>query len=243
MTLNQVVQKLEQLALSHKQINHFFFGEVVDWLANGDIRYPACCVEVNPSTISKDDHQTIYSFEIWFLDLVNVDMEANENELEVMSDLTSIAEDYIAMLNFTQYQDIWTIGTTYQLEYFREKFEDLTIAVRFTCSIGVDNTTDRCQVPATGVTFESGTEYPPQIQIQENTVYTYTYIADGSEGDTLSAADVVNKDVLLVFVGDKRLNMVASNPEVNEYTYDDDLGVFTFGVDLQDGQVIQILYR
>lgn len=243
MTLNQVVQKLEQLALSHKQLNHFFFGEVVDWLANGDIRYPACCVEINPSTISKDDHQTIYSFEIWFLDLVNVDMEANENEVEVMSDLTSIAEDYIAMLNFSQYQDFWTIGSTYQLEYYREKFEDLTIAVRFTCTIGVDNTTDRCQVPADGVTFESGTEYPPQIQIQENTVYTYTYIADGSEGDTLSAADVVNKDVLLVFVGDKRLNMVASNPEVNEYTYNDNLGVFTFGVDLQNGQVIQILYR
>lgn len=243
MTLNQVIQKLEELALSHKQVNHFFFGEIVEWLANGDIKYPACCVEINPSTISKDDHQTIFNFEIWFLDLVNVDIQAQENEIEVMSDLTSIAEDYIAMLNFSQYQDMWTIGSSYQLEYFREKFEDLTIAVRFKCTIGVDNTTDRCQVPADGVTFESGTEYPPQIQIQENTVYTYTYTADGSEGDELSAANVVNKEVLLVFVGDKRLNMVASGPDVNEYVYDDALGLFTFGVDLQDGQIVQILYR
>jgi hypothetical protein len=243
MTLNQVIQKLEQLALSHKQLNHFFFGEVVEWLANGDIRYPACCVEINPSTISKDDHQTIYSFEIWFLDLVNVDMEANENEVEVMSDLTSIAEDYIAMLNFSQYQDFWTIGSTYQLEYYREKFEDLTIAVRFTCTIGVDNTTDRCQVPATGVTFESGSEYPPQIQIQENTVYTYTYPATGAEGYTLSIATLVNQDILLVFVGDKRLTSVSSSPAVNEYIYNAALGLFTFGVELQNGQIVQILYR
>jgi len=243
MTLNQVVQRLEQLALSHKQINHFFFGEIVEWLANGDLRYPCCFAEVNPSIISKDDHQTIFSFDIWFLDLVNIDIQTSENEIEVMSDLTSIAEDYIAMLNFTDYQNDWTIGTTYQLQYFREKFEDLAIAVKFTVTIGVDNTTDRCQVPAAGVTFESGTAYPPQIRIEENTVYTYTYPVTGAEGDSLSIATLVNQDVLLVFVGDKRLTMVSSAPGVNEYAYNSTLGIFTFGVDLQDSQIVQILYR
>lgn len=243
MTLNQVVQRLEQLALSHKQLNYFFFGEIVEWLANGDLHYPCCFAEINQSSISKDEHQTMYSFDIWFLDLVNIDIQTSENEIEVMSDLTSIAEDYIAMLNYSLYQDDWTIGTTYQLQYFREKFEDLTIAVKFTVTIGVDNTTDRCQVPAEGVTFESGTAYPPQIQIQENTVYTYSYTADGTEGDQLSAADVTNKEVLLIFAGDKRLNMVDSNPGVNEYVYDPTLGLFTFGVDLQPDQIVQILYR
>ena len=243
MTLNQVIQRLEQLALSHKQLNHFFFGEIVEWLANGDLRYPCCFAEINQSLISKDENQTIYSFDIWFLDLVNIDIQTSENEIEVMSDLTSIAEDYIAMLNFSDYQDDWTIGTTYQLQYFREKFEDLTIAVKFTVTIGVDNTTDRCQVPAEGVTFESGTAYPPQIQIQENTVYTYTYPATGAEGYTLSIATLVNQDLLLVFVGDKRLTMVSSSPAVNEYMYNAALGLFTFGVDLQDGQIVQILYR
>jgi hypothetical protein len=74
-------------------------------------------------------------------------------------------------------------------------------------------------------------------------VYTYTYPATGAEGYTLSIATLVNQDILLVFVGDKRLTSVSSSPAVNEYIYNAALGLFTFGVELQNGQIVQILYR
>lgn len=240
MTFNQVVQRLEALGLSHKQINHVFFGEVVEWLHNGDIRYPAMCFDINNSVLSKEDKQMKYTFEIWFLDLVDIDVLANGNQLDVMSDLTQIAGDYMAMLNFVDYQDDLTIVPSYNVEYYREKFEDLTIAVKTTVTIGVDYLSDRCAVPASGVIFEPGQPYSPSIQIQNGVVYNYIYTGTGTEGTQITVATLAGKEILIVFLGDKRLTP-GTGP--NGYVYTSGTGNFTFGVDIQPEQNIQIVYR
>lgn len=242
MTLNQVVQKIESLALSHKQINHVFFGEVVEWLSNGEIRYPACCFDINNSVMSKEDRQIKFTFEIWFLDLVDIDVLANGNQLDVLSDLTQIAGDFMAMLNFVDYQDYLTIVPSYNLEFYREKFEDMTIAVKTTVTIGIDYLSDRCAVPASGVIFEPGQPYAPSIQIENGVVYNYIYTASGSEGDNITVASLAGKEILLVFLGDKRLTP-GTIPVVEEYIYTSSTGNFKFGIELQPDQNIQIVYR
>lgn len=243
MTLNQVIQKLESLALSHKQINHFFFGDLVEWLANGDLKYPCCFVEVNNSTISKSDHQTKYNLSIWFLDLVNVDTATRSNEVDVMSDLTAIAEDYTAMLNFVDYQDYFTINTDYALQYFREKFEDMTIAVKIDITVGVDYTANRCQVPATGVSFAPAPADSPSIQLLNGIVYNYIYEAGGNEGKTITIGSLIGKTILLLYKGDKLLEPIPNTPDVDQYSFNKATGLFTFGVNFEQGQILQFIYR
>jgi hypothetical protein len=101
------------------------------------------------------------------LDLVDIDILANGNQLDVMSDLTQIAGDFMAMLNFYDYQDDFTIVPSYNLEFYREKFEDMTIAVKTTVTIGIDYLSDRCAVPASGVQFEPAQPYSPSIRISD----------------------------------------------------------------------------
>lgn len=243
MTLNQVINRLESLALSHKQINHFYFGDIVDWLANGDLRYPCCFVEINKSTISKDDKQIKFNFDIWHLDLANINTQAEKNANDVMSDLTSVAGDFLAMLNFSDYQDDWTIDTNYDLEYFNEKFEDLTIAVRTNVTIGIDYLSDRCAVPASGVIFEPGLPYDPSIKIIDNIVYNYIYNGKGTEGNNITISALIGKTILMLFKGDKLMNPIPSSPGVNDYIFNNATGQITFAYEIEDGQILQIIYR
>ena len=153
LTLNQVVKRLEKLALAHKQINHFYVGDAAEWLANGEVNYPACFVDFTTGSISKDERHTGWDFNIWFADLANVATDSRTNELEVESDLTSIAIDFKSMLHYTGYQNDWDIGESSQLEYFKEKFEDIVIAVRMSQRIDSITPMDRCVVPS-DFTFE-----------------------------------------------------------------------------------------
>ena len=243
MTLNQVIQRLEKLALSHKQINHFFFGDVVEWLANGDLKYPCCFVELNSIPISKLEHQTKYDFSIWFLDLVNVDTATRANELDVMSDLVSIAEDYTAMLNFVDYQDDWTINTEYNVQPYREKFEDMTIAIKVDITVGVDYTANRCQVPASGIIFEPASPDAPSYQLRDGIVYNYLYHANGNERNEVTIGTLVGKVVLMLFKGDKLLQAVDNTPNVEQYSFNNVTGLFTFGIDFEQDQILQFIYR
>lgn len=237
MTLNQVVIRLKALALSHKQIHHFYFGDIIEWLANGDVQYPCCFVEINNSEISKEDHLTKYNLSIWFLDLVNVDTKTKANEIDVMSDLTAMAEDYTALLNYIDNQDDLTINTSYNLQYFREKFEDLTIAVKLDIMVAVDYTSNRCQVPSTGMVF------PPVVPVDYNIVYNYIYTATGDEGSIIINAGLISKTILMLFKGDKLLVPSVSLSSTDQYNYNSATGEFDFGSDFEAGQVLQFIYK
>lgn len=164
MTLNQVVQRLGNLANNHKQVNHFYFGDMVEWLANGEVVYPAVFIDTSNGGIDAAEKKTWWDFDIWFCDLVNISIDARRNELEVQSDLTGIAEDYKAMLGFTDWQQDWTIGPTSQLTCYKEKFEDLVLAVKMTVTIEVRYDSNRCVVP-TYLYFEADSQ--PQNAILE----------------------------------------------------------------------------
>ena len=153
MTLNQVVARLEKLASSHKQINHVYTGDVVEWLSNGEVLYPAILIDTTTGSISKDNRATGWDFEVWFCDLADVAENTKSNELEVQSDLTSIAEDYKAMLVYNGYLTDWAIGEMSQLTYYKEKFEDIVIAVKMMVHVDIRFDSNRCAVP-TDLVFE-----------------------------------------------------------------------------------------
>jgi hypothetical protein len=147
MTLNQAIARIKSIAESHKQIHHFYFGDIVEWLSNGEVTYPACFVDINSATIDKANRQTRYTVELWLADLVNVSKDARENEQEVFSDLISIVEDLTALICSPQFQDDWTVSEVFPLQLYKEKFEDWTAAVKVTLDIATDYLSDECQVP------------------------------------------------------------------------------------------------
>lgn len=233
LTLNQVIQRIETLALAHKQINHFFVGDPVEFLSNGDVRYPACFLELTGSRVDRGEKQTVYSFRFWLCDLGDIAIDSAQNEIEVQSDLTSMAEDMVAMLGFTEYND-WDIYTPGGIQYFTEKFEDLVVAVAMTIEVGVRFDANRCQAPADSVSFE--------IQ-QDMIVNNYVYLGQGTEGASLTVASLVSRNILMLFKGDKLLVPTTGTPGVNEYKYTVGTGLFEFGNDIENAQVIQILYK
>jgi hypothetical protein len=152
LTLNQIVKRLQNLAVNHKQVKSFFFGPLAEWLANPKRTYTACAVDLLGSNIDRAARQTRYRFDIWFFDLTNVSEDSRGNETEVLSDLSSIAEDMLAMMGSHSFED-WEV-TGGEVGYFTEHLEDWTAAVKLSVTVSVDFLADRCRVPSE-LTFES----------------------------------------------------------------------------------------
>lgn len=71
----------------------------------------------------------------------------------------------------------------------------------------------------------------------------YTLTPTGSEGSTITVPELVGMTILLCFKGDKQLTYVASAPTANQYSFDAATGIVTFGNELENDQVVQIIYR
>jgi len=236
MTLNQIITRLQKIAEAHRLINHFFIGSYDDFKASKDIEYPCLFVELQEQgTIDKSTKQITFNFRFWFLDLLNVATESKENEFELYSDLLQIAQDYLALLHNPDYDD-WTISQSNQLSFGSYQLQDVTAGVDARISISIRNLTNRCQVPTDGTL---PTQQDPQMQIISNYVYT----ANGNEGYTKTFTNLRYKNILMVFLGDKPLKKVDIINNPNEFTYDLASGQFSFGVDLQPEQVLQILHN
>jgi len=147
-TLNQVIQRLQELAESHKQIKYFFAGPADAFLDDSAaLNYPACFCELKGGTISASKRVTNYSFVFYFFDLLATATNSNDNEWEVKSDMVSIAEDYLALLLDREYTG-WEIeDTEYQFEVKDYQFSDLAAGVSVGVTIGLRFAANKCQVP------------------------------------------------------------------------------------------------
>lgn len=233
-TYNQVVNRLKILAQSHQQINSVErLGNIQDFLTT-DKTYPVCVITNNGSfTVDNVEHIINFPFRIYFLDLQDISTRARENVQDVWSDMISVAQDYISMLLNPTYQYDWTIGNPLIGELSDEASEDYDGGVFVDVVIGIDFLADSCQVPQDEITF-------PNTDPDMN-VYDIEYIADGTEGTTLSIPEIVGKKVLLVTREYSPLYPVEENPNTTSYVWDNvsiELGLAT-----QAGERFLILYR
>ena len=68
MTLNNVIQELNDIATNHLQINHFFFGEEYDFASSGVVNCAAMIAVLEPSLL--EGSTLTHSFKIYIGDLV-----------------------------------------------------------------------------------------------------------------------------------------------------------------------------
>lgn len=191
LTLNQVVNRLRRLALSHKQIRSFFFGNVPDFDSGADIDYAGCFCEQQPGSIDRSGRLQTFVFRIFFLDLVKVSDDTKGNEIEVLSDMSSVAADFMAMLFDSAYEFDWTVSEQAGISPVTESLGDMVAGVSVEVGIGVDFLADRCQVPADDITFEE------DFDMARTKIVTYT--GTGSEGSSFTVTGLSGKTVLAAY--------------------------------------------
>lgn len=190
-SLNQIQGRLRSLAISHKQINYFYFGDVHEFLANEDVTYPACFCEEQAGSIDRTNHEQRFNFRLYFADLVGVSERTEQNETEVLSDMRQVATDMISLLMNPVYQEDWIIVETANIVSFTEGTEDMVAGVIMDIGIIVDFLADSCEVPSDDVEFEQTIDMP------RTKIHTYT--ATGTEVTSFPIVFLSGKHILAVW--------------------------------------------
>lgn len=208
LTLNQILKRIETLALSHEQINSFYFGGKEEFDVNGDIDYPACFCEEMPGRIDRAAHLQIFNFRIYLLDRVLVSENTEGNETEVLSDMASVAADIMAMLMSYEYQDEWVISDVANRTSVTEELGDMVAGSIIEVGVGVEFIADRCSVPASDVTFEN------DFDMARTKLITYT--GTGAEGDSFTVAGIAGSYVLAAYRAGQYRRCITTVPVVSE---------------------------
>jgi hypothetical protein len=148
MTLNNVIKRIETLALGHKQIRSFKKGLVTDFFADKNTQYPAVCLQDVSGSISLSGHASSLSYRMFLADLIHVSEDTGSNELDVQSDMVSVAMDLLAQMNHGNYDD-WRISADNSLTLFTENENDLQAGCIIDFTVSFMYTQNVCQIPTT----------------------------------------------------------------------------------------------
>lgn len=234
MTLNSVIRRIRTIAEDHKQIRSFFYNvNIVEWLNEKKIDYPAVFLQSATGTISPDQHATTIAFKMFFVDLVNVSEATKGNETDVESDMLSVAQDIVAQLNHPG--NGWYPNGDYQFEIHTEGDNDMYAGVVLDFSLRIVFTQNICQVPTTFADYD---ETPTD---EDMNVYDLEYVATGAEGTALTIAALAGKKIIFISRENGVLYKVSNNPDTAEYTWDGT--TITFGLAVPVGARFLILYR
>ena len=142
MTLNNVIQELNDIASNHLQINHFFFGEEWDFASSGVVNCPAMIAVLEPATL--ENSTLTHSFKIYIGDLVQKDLS---NKKEVLSDCLLIALDVIYQLQQNDYDWVLANKSSITLNDFEDSFDCELYGYYFQIKLKLSSPYDRCAIP------------------------------------------------------------------------------------------------
>lgn len=154
MTLNQIIQRIKEIAEAHAQINTFFFGDADDFLSS-DVTYPACFMSIPSETISGQigqNSESRLSCTLFFMDrnIQGGDSSDNTfNQTEVLSDMREVAHDIFSQLRYQKFEPVWNVLPDSTIEMYTEDTQDFNAGVRLQFTIKMPYLVNRCQVPTT----------------------------------------------------------------------------------------------
>lgn len=141
-TLNQVIAQITEIGERHLQINTTYFGDVWERLSNGEVTYPAMFFSLTGATLLSKQLQ--YNFSIYLMDRM---LSEETNETDVLSDMTSVGQDIVALLR-APYQT-WTIGENAIISYFTESDPDYLAGIKIDITLTLPSINNRCVIPTT----------------------------------------------------------------------------------------------
>lgn len=143
MTLNQVYNKVKEVATNHRQVRTVKEGLPDEWLHDDvkDVTYPAVFFTgLNSAT---QPGARSYTFNVVIVDRTQ---EEDQNEMEQLSDCQSIADDLISQLNFGNQP--WELDKNVLTEYIRYALEDICSGVSFSITLLIPFAFDACDLPS-----------------------------------------------------------------------------------------------
>lgn len=191
LTLNQIVQRIRSLSLSHKQVNSFYFGEVPEFDARQDILYPAIFLEALPGAIDRAAHTKSFNFRLYGFDKVGVSEDTEANETDVLSDMEQVVSDILAIMMKPDYQFDWDISAQASFTLGTEQLNDMVAGAILDFSVSVEWLADSCSAPAIEVTFIN------EFEMARTRLFSYT--ATGSEGGSFAIPALTGKPIISVF--------------------------------------------
>lgn len=143
MTLNQVIEKIQDIGNAHQQIKTTFYGSAFDFLSKGsDALYPAFLFDLNNASIN--GKTLTLSFSLFFMDRM---LPEQTNYEDVLSDQLLTAQDIIAQLCYNDFDFYLQEAVT--LNAFTENTPDLLAGWQTDISLDLPYIYNRCEVPTT----------------------------------------------------------------------------------------------
>jgi hypothetical protein len=149
MTIKEVKSLLNNLAIDHKQINDFGWGDVWELGESKSITYPLMYCTIQSSNVSGKTFNL--SLSIIFADLV---FEDEKNEDDVISDQMLVCQDIIAQLRSDTFD--FTLNNTVNINFFTERLSDLVAGVQASITLALPYVADRCAVPSDYPLIDAG---------------------------------------------------------------------------------------
>lgn len=141
-TLNNIVQNLNEIANKHLQIHGFKFGDPWEFYSSGVCDCTELWVQMQPPVATLTTIE--YKFIAWLLDGVR---RGEVNETEVLSDMTLIAHDIIAQLHHPDYAWAFDRKKEFTLNNYTEKTPYKLSGVSFDFGLKTLKPADTCQIP------------------------------------------------------------------------------------------------
>lgn len=155
MTLNQLIKRIRNISLAHKQVRTFARGmNMSEMLNDKQTKYPAVFLLDNGGSISLTGNASTFNFRMLFIDLVHVSDETKDNEQDVQSDMISVAQDVLAQMSHPGYDD-WRLEGGNNLQLLAEEYADMAAGCRIDISINVIYDQNVCAVPTTLATYSA----------------------------------------------------------------------------------------
>ena len=153
MTLNQTIKRLQQIAQSHAQIKHVYFGDPVEWVRYAH-PYPCCLLAIERPVRVLQNGVTEIDFSITVADRVfQTEEDINDpameaNSIEGQSDCLSMIHDLIALSESPE-EEWYQKADPVQVELYSDiPFnEDVAAGARAEFTLQLMNVKDRCAIP------------------------------------------------------------------------------------------------
>lgn len=186
MTINQLAKELEIIAIQHKQINGFFFGEFFQAFAQEEpVTYPLMVATLQPGSIAEKTVNV--NLVITICDKYITD--DNRTIIEVHSDCLQILRDIDITLRQERFEDL-TLQTTAATEPFVERQADIIAGWFMSVQCSIFDLQDWCAIPYANYDFENGDgAYVPMCEPAAVTNSNDTYNEQIAAGQTLILPD------------------------------------------------------
>ena len=151
-TIIQIKAELQEIALKHKQINGFFFGQFNDAFSLEDkLLYPVMICQLLPGSMTKKNVQTSVSIAI----LDKITEEDFDQQTEVLSDCQQICADIKNIFSSYRFEDYTFEDNSITLDPIIEERADLVSGWVMNFSIDSFDSQDYCAIPIEDYDFEN----------------------------------------------------------------------------------------